>query len=108
MVASLEAIRELEQERKRAVDELHRLQRVVARHDEQDKEAAKAAEQRWLDVSAQIERLEKEKKELAENVGLILSHCTILLACMCCLLASACVRMRPKTRLGAALLVCYF
>ena len=43
MVASLEAIRELEQERKRAVDELHRLQRVVARHDEQGKEAAKAA-----------------------------------------------------------------
>ena len=67
MVASLEAIRELEQERKRAVDELHRLQRVVARHDEQDKEAAKAAEQRWLDVSAQIERLEKEKKELARE-----------------------------------------
>ena len=37
-------LQELEQERKRAVDELHRLQRLVARHDEQDKEAAKAAD----------------------------------------------------------------
>ena len=70
MVASLQAIQQLEQERKRAVDELHRLQRVVARHDEQDKEAAKAAELRRLDVAAQIERLEKEKKELAEKVSL--------------------------------------
>ena len=50
MVATLQGIRQLEQERNRVVDELRRLQRAVARRDDQDKEAAKAAEKRRIEA----------------------------------------------------------
>ena len=51
MFATLRGIQQLEQDRARAVGELQRLQRAVARRDEQDKEASKAAEQRRIETA---------------------------------------------------------
>ena len=69
MVDALEGIRQLEQDRNRAVGELQRLQRHVARRDEQDKEASKASEQRRIEMAERIDKLEKETEALKAQVS---------------------------------------
>ena len=51
MFGTLQGIQQLDQDRARAVRELQRLQRLLARREEQDKEASKAAEQRRIETA---------------------------------------------------------